>query len=119
MHRAIAIALFLYMPALYAANPGFMHDVAPISDFNKEDGEMFWNAVYRALDSKNDGEKLAWKNDKTGNSGLVNPLSTYQDGDIQCRDLRIINRSTKSISESKYKFCKRDGKWIAIEMILK
>ena len=119
MHRVIALALFFYLPALYAASPKFMYDVAPISDFTQEDGEMFWNAVISALDEKKDGEKLAWKNDKTGNSGLVNPLSTYQDGDNQCRNVRIINRSEKYIAESKYKFCKQKGKWVAIEMILK
>ena len=117
MKKAIAITLFLYIPVLHAANPDFLYDVTPISDFTKEDGEMFWNAVISALDTKKDGEKLAWKNDKTGSSGLVNPLSTYQDGDSRCRNLRIINRSKNHIAESRYKFCQRDGKWVAVNII--
>ena len=113
----IGMAILFQIPIIYAANLDFLHDVTPISNFTKEDSEMFWNAITNALDSKKDGEKLAWKNDKSGNSGLVNPLSSYLDGDTPCRDLRIINRSQKHIAESKYKFCKRDGKWVAIDLL--
>ena len=112
-----SLTVFLFVPVLNAASPNFLHDVTPISDFTKEDSEMFWNAITTALDSKKDGEKLAWKNDKSGNSGLVNPLSTYTEADTQCRNLRIVNRSQKHIAESKYKFCKREGKWVAIDLI--
>lgn len=102
---------------LFAASPNFLHNVTPISDFTKEDSELFWNSVIDALDNKKDGEKLAWQNEKSGNSGLVNPLTTYQEDNTQCRDLRILNRSKKNIAESKYKFCKRNGKWVAINII--
>ena len=113
----IFMSIFLLTPLLYAASPNFLHDVTPISDFTKEDSELFWNAVTEALDSKEDGEKLAWKNEKSGNSGLVNPLSTYQEAESQCRNLRIVNRSKKHIAESKYKFCKQNGKWVAIDIL--
>ena len=113
----IGITILMQSPIIYAVNPSFLHDITPISDFTKEDSEMFWNAITSALDTKKDGEKLAWKNDKSGNSGLVNPLSSFQEGDTQCRNLRIINRSQKHIAESKYKFCKREGKWVAIDII--
>ena len=111
------ITAFFCSSLLFAASPNFLHNVTPISDFTKEDSELFWNSVIDALDNKKDGEKLAWQNEKTGNSGLVNPLSTYQEDNTQCRDLRILNRSKKNIAESKYKFCKRDGKWVAINII--
>ena len=117
--RTIVIVLvaFFCSSLLFAASPNFLHNVTPISDFTKEDSELFWNSVIDALDNKKDGEKLAWQNEKTGNSGLVNPLNTYQEDDSQCRDLRILNRSKKNIAESKYKFCKHDGKWVAINII--
>ena len=116
-HCSIGIILFVLAPMLNAASPNFLHDITPISDFTKEDSEMFWNAITSALDTKKDGEKLAWKNDKSGNSGLVNPVSTYQDGESQCRNLRIVNRSLKNIAEHTYKFCKHENKWMAIELI--
>lgn len=115
--HGLIIGLFFYSALAGAASPNFLHDVTPISDFTKEDSELFWNAVTTALDDKKDGEKLAWQNEKSGNSGLVNPLKTYQEADTQCRDLRIVNRSKKHIAESKYKFCKRDDKWVAINII--
>lgn len=119
MKRAIVlIALLLAISAVNASNFNFLHDTTPISDFSKEDGDLFWNAVITALDTKKDGEKLAWKNDKTGSSGLVNPLSSYKEDQTECRTLRIVNRTVKNIAESKYKFCKRDGKWVAINIIL-
>ncbi len=113
----IVLVAFFCSSLLSAASPNFLHDVTPISDFTKEDTELFWNAITNALDTKKDGEKLAWQNDKTGNSGLVNPLNTYQEENSQCRDLRIVNRSKKHIAESKYKFCNRDGSWVAIDLI--
>ena len=120
MRKSITLTILvisLSSASLYAANPSFLFDSTPIADFTQEDGDMFWNAITTALDSKKDGEKLAWKNDKTGNSGLVNPISTYRDGDQECRNLRVINRSKKYIAESLYKFCKKEDKWVAMELI--
>ena len=113
----LSVVLILYSSMLFAANPRFLHDITPISDFTPEDSELFWNAVTNALDNVKDGEKLAWQNEKSGNSGLVNPLSTYQEADTQCRDLRIVNRSKTHSAESKYKFCNTDGKWVASDII--
>jgi surface antigen len=113
----ILVALLLAIPAANASNFDFLHDTTPISDFTKEDSELFWNAIITALDTKKDGEKLAWKNDKSGNSGLVNPISSYKENETECRTVRIVNRTAKNISESKYEFCKRDGKWVAINLL--
>lgn len=98
------------------SNFNFLHQVTPISDFNKEDLEMFRAALRKALDEKKDGEKLAWKNDKTGSSGLVSPIQTLED---KCRNTRIVNRSKNNIAESRFRFCKKDGKWLAVEMLAK
>jgi len=113
----LACLLLICSTLTYASNLNFLHNVTPVSDFTKEDSDLFWNAIVTALDNKKDGEKLAWKNDKSGNSGLVNPLKSYQEADTQCRDLRIVNRSKKNIAESKYKFCKQDGKWVATSLL--
>jgi surface antigen len=118
MHKVLLfLSAMLLTSILHAASPGFLHDVSPISDFTPEDSTLFWDAITNALDTKKDGEKLAWQNEKSGNSGLVNPLNSYEESGNTCRDLRIVNRSKKHIAESKYKFCKQDGKWVAITMI--
>ena len=110
-------SLLLFTSLTVASNLNFLHDITPISDFTKEDSKQFWDTVNTALDTKKDGEKVAWKNQKSGNSGLVNPLTSYEEDKTACRDVRIINRSKKNIAESMYKFCKKDGKWIVIHQI--
>ena len=120
MIRAIiTVTTFLFACSLQASNFNFLHEAAPISDFNKEDMALFKAAIQKALNEKKDGEKLAWKNDKTGSSGLVNPILTLENHTSECRNARIVNKSRKNIAESKFTFCKRDGTWIATEMLAK
>ncbi|MGD8926106.1 MAG: hypothetical protein PVG20_04615 [Thioalkalispiraceae bacterium] len=118
MFRVLCIFLMFFMVSVVSAsNFNFLHESAPIADFNKDDIKMFNEAIQQALNEKKDGEKLAWKNEKTDNSGLVNPLSTYITDKSECRTVRIVNKSKKNIAESKYKFCKQDDKWVAVEII--
>lgn len=114
----ILIVLFtlLKLSIVFASNLSFL-DSAPISDFTPADTKMFEDAIQTALNDKKDGEKLAWKNEKTGVSGLLNPLSSFKENDTQCRNLRIVNRSKNKIAQSKFKFCKKNDKWVAIELI--
>jgi len=94
-----------------ASNFSFLK-YSPITSFTSEDTAMMENAVFKALNTLKDGEKLAWKNDQTGNSGLVNPIKSYENNSKSCRTVRLINRSKKSINESKYDFCQSaDKEW--------
>lgn len=95
----------------FASNLNFLES-APIASFNSDDTAMMEKTILRALDSLKDGDKLAWKNDKSGNSGLVNPVKSYKQNGSECRTLRIINRSKKAIRESQHDFCRSlDSKW--------
>ena len=102
-----------------ASNYNFLKDAAPIADFKKDDVEILQQTIQDALNNMKDGEKLAWSNDKTGNAGLVNPVLTLDSNEGECRQVRIVNRSKQNIAESMFKFCKLNGKWIAIEMLKK
>lgn len=113
--KAVVLLGFMLIPAAYASNFTFL-ETAPIAEFTPADTAMFENAIDTALNEKKDGEKLAWKNEKTGVSGLVNPLSTYEKNGTTCRKLRIVNRAKNKIAESVYKFCKKDGEWVAIRL---
>jgi len=115
MQRTLVIVTtFFLISTVFASNFNFLHQATPISDFNKQDLEMFKQALRTALNEKKDGEKLAWKNEKTGSSGLINPLLTLED---KCRNARIINKSKNNIAESRFKFCKTEGKWLAVEIL--
>lgn len=120
MKRTGLLVGFIFIASMgHASNYNFLKDAAPIADFNKADIEMLKQTIQEALDTKKDGEKLAWKNEKTGNAGLVNPLQTLDKENGECRHVRIVNRSKKNIAESKFKFCKQDGNWTAIELLNK
>lgn len=108
----LTVSLLVLSPQLFASNFSFLRNSAPIASFTEEDTTLFWNTLDKALDTLKDGEKLAWENSKSGNSGLVNPLKTYKQDSQLCRDVRIINRSKENISETKYQFCKDNDKWV-------
>lgn len=109
----IILFALLNLSAAVASNLRFLES-APIADFTSADTKLFEEAVQSALNNKKDGEKLTWKNEKSGNSGLVNPLSTFTEKGLQCRNLRIVNRSSTKIAETKFKFCKKEGKWLVV-----
>ena len=106
------VLLLVVSPPLFASNYSFLKDSSPVANFTEEDTTLFWNTLNKALDTLKDGEKVAWENTKSGNSGLVNPLKTYKQGSLLCRDVRIVNRAKENISESKYQFCKENDKWV-------
>jgi surface antigen len=118
MQRSIFFfSILLAASAAVASNFNFLHQAAPIAEFNKEDMDMFRATLRKALDEVKDGEKLAWQNEKTGSSGLVNPLKTLESENGACRNARIINKSRRKITENRFKFCKKDGKWLAVEIL--
>ena len=118
--KAIRTVLILFsffmMAATYASNLNFLHDAAPISDFTKQDVKMMEDSIQKALNEKKDGEKLAWKNEKTNNSGLVNPLSCFTEDGNECRKVRIVNKSSKRIAQNNFKFCKKEDIWVLMKL---
>jgi len=109
------VAFFVTTLTLSASNLNFLHDAAPISDFTKQDVEMMEDTIQKALNEKKDGEKLAWKNEKTNHSGLVNPLSSYSENEMECRKVRIVNKSKQRIAQNNFRFCRKDGVWVLIK----
>jgi len=106
---------FSFVAVTFASNLSFLHDSTPISDFNKEDVKLMEEAIEKALNEKKDGEKLAWINEKTKHSGLVNPLSSFSENATECRRVRIVNKSKNWIGENEFKYCKQDGTWVLIK----
>ena len=108
-------ALFILLSTIsltaLASNLNFLKD-SPISSFDNTDTKLMTKTMYEALNTLKDGDKLAWKNDKTGNSGLSSPTKSYEEHGKTCRSLRMVNRSKKAVSESVHEFCKgTNNKW--------
>ena len=104
------LALIFSLQVAHAANYSFLKN-APIADFNEDDVAIMEENLYKSLDKLEDGKKSAWKNDKTGNAGLAQPVKTYDKAGKTCRSLRLVNRSKKSLNESVYDFCKEESGW--------
>ena len=110
------LCLALFASIVQASNLRYLKDT-PISEFTETDTIIFEKAVVTALNNKKDGEKLAWRNEQTGTSGLVNPLKTYKENNETCRHIRTVNRAKNKIAENVYKFCKRDDHWVAVGLV--
>ena len=84
-----------------------------VSSFTADDWSYLSKVAEDALNNENDGSAVSWFFRKTGNSGVVTPLTTFMvDGD-SCRDtaFSIINREGQTF-DGKYTLCKRDtGVW--------
>ncbi|MFV2061328.1 MAG: RT0821/Lpp0805 family surface protein [Gammaproteobacteria bacterium] len=105
MYRfAIIIFGFCFYTGANAGVFYYLRDL-PISSFTDDDMRLLRDTAYQALEELKDGEKKAWNNEKSGNSGLLNPLKTYQKDGRLCRTLRVINRSQKKIAELKLEVC--------------
>ncbi len=115
----IVLGCCLYTGAANAGVFYYLRDL-PISSFTDEDMSLMRDTAYYSLEKLKDGEKKAWMNDKTGHSGLLNPLQTYKNDQRVCRILRIINRSKKQIAEFKFEVCEtEDDSWKIMKIISK
>jgi surface antigen len=65
-----------------------------------------------ALKTSFDGENNVWKNDETGNSGVIQVLSTHTENDRFCRNTQFINTANNLTSTTVVMLCAtNDGKW--------
>jgi hypothetical protein len=80
--------------------------------FNSDDIALMKARVNEGLKSEQEGQVLAWKNDKTGASGTVTPMNRLTWNGLSCRRLRIANAIADRKAQAIYKFCEKPpGKW--------
>ena len=102
---AILLVSLTCILSAQASNYRFMKD-SPIASFNDNDLQLMHDNAFKALDTVKDGDKLAWSNADTGNSGLANPIKSFIKNGMSCRTLRLINKSNQNVAESIFNFCK-------------
>jgi surface antigen len=88
-----------------------------VSSFTTEDWSYLHDVAIDALDNESDGSHVSWAYRKTGNSGVVIPLSTAEINGLTCREtaFSIINRSGQTF-DGKYTLCKQEsGDWKLID----
>ena len=98
-----------------AANLGFLNDT-PISYMKQRDVDSIKNAVFAALNDKQDGESVSWVNEGTGNSvkidATISLASTAKDGERICRDVGVVLNAKGQSMNLRPQFCKQgSGNW--------
>jgi surface antigen len=84
-----------------------------VSSFTSDDWSYLRQVAVDALDNESDGSPVSWFFRKTGNSGVVIPLSTFTKDGFLCREtaFSIINRDGQTF-DGKYPLCKKEtGEW--------
>jgi surface antigen len=98
--------------AAQAANLGFLNDT-PISYMKQRDVDSIKDAVFAALNDKQDGESASWVNEGTGNSvkidATINMASTAKDGERTCRDVGVVLNAKGQSMSLRPQFCKQGG----------
>jgi surface antigen len=114
--RGIAgVALLACATLGHAANLNFLQDT-PISYMKDADRKALNDAAQVALETKKDGESLAWSNAGTGNSvsiqGTVTPHDTSKDGDRTCRTTTLVAMAKGQTQSWTPTVCKQgSGPW--------
>ena len=84
--------------------------------FNDKDLSLVQQASLYLLNNGLKGDKREWRNDDSGNHGIVQLTRIYTEGeysDIDCRSLKIsLNKPDKLVKEGERSFCMNDkGEW--------
>lgn len=83
-----------------------------IAQFTEQDQKLMLERIDAALASAQDGEPMAWQNDRTGASGTVTALGRLRANGLDCRRLKIVNRHKSQTGEGVYRFCEQPkGQW--------
>lgn len=119
MMRIAAILLWLVLGFCFAggssmaANWGFLKDT-PISNFTKEDMQLFTDTLKSGLDHAADGAKVSWSNTETGAGGTLTFLATREQPDTVCRQVQIANKAKGRQGNVIHIFCRNSaGEWKA------
>lgn len=114
---ALALLAMLASGAVLAAatgtgNIGFLQD-APLTRFQGADLSLFQAQLRESLDNDADGKTRHWNNAKTGSSGEIRLVKSFERDDRRCRQTEITNRAYGyAQARSDMVFCKTaDGQW--------
>ncbi|MBW0449442.1 hypothetical protein EN871_11570 [bacterium M00.F.Ca.ET.228.01.1.1] len=115
--RQLTVAGLLLGAAIgaQAANLGFLNDT-PITYMKQRDVDSIKQAVFAALDEKQDGESANWVNEGTRNSvkidATITVVRTTKDGERTCRDMGVVLNAKGQSMNLRPQFCREgSGKW--------
>jgi surface antigen len=113
----IALALSLISFNSYALDLNLDLDLnmtqqSALTELSDSDWKILKTKAREVLKTSFDGENNVWKNDETGNSGVIKVLSTHTENDSFCRNTQFINTANNITSTTVVMLCAtEDGKW--------
>ena len=118
LHTAIAVFItVLSLTPLQASALDLdltFNEESSLTALTDRDWEILKETAMEALDNSPDGSTHIWKNEQSGNKGLMTILSTDHNSPIPCRNAEFFNTAGGISSSTTVKVCKQDdGTWKA------
>mgnify|MGYP000111260956 CR=1 FL=1 len=83
-----------------------------LTELSDNDWKILKTKAREVLKTSFDGENNVWKNDESGNSGVIKVLRTTIENDNPCRVTQFINTANNITSTTVVMLCAtEDGKW--------
>lgn len=100
----VAIAAISTPPSAFGQALGFM-EYSPIAYYTEEDNRLADEAGLDALDNYADNTAREWSNPRTGASGSITPLETYEnEAGHTCRRARAVDRTASPPLQARFVF---------------
>lgn len=89
-----------------------MTQQSALTELSDNDWKILKTKAREVLKTSIDGENNVWKNDESGNSGVIKVLRTTIENDNPCRVTQFINTANNITSTTVVMLCAtEDGKW--------
>jgi surface antigen len=107
----VLAALLLPLSAAAEIDVRFLKET-PIGKFSKEDLSLMQATATKALNEAPDGTLVEWSNPKTGSSGTVKPLDSFQQKGLKCRHTEFTNKHKTLLGGTTVVACEvKKGEW--------
>ena len=86
--------------------------MSPVSQYDDEDWEMLYAAAGEVLENGTAGVTAEWSNPRTGNSGSISVIDSFERNGRPCHSTRFMNRTATLSGSGIFVLCKvEDGTW--------
>lgn len=111
----VVAILVLNLVSVPAHSQMFLQKGAATGYFTEEDFKLMEQTLEDALEQQPDGVTSDWENPKSGSSGKITIVQSYEAQGLPCKRIRAFNTAKNRSSEGEFDFCKQtDGQWKAV-----
>ena len=111
----VAAVLALGLAAAPAHSQMFLQKGAATAYFTEEDFKLMGQTLDDALKEQPQGATSEWENPKSGSSGKITIVQSYEAQGLPCKRIKAFNTAKDRSSEGEFDFCEQtDGQWKAV-----